>query len=248
MNDTIYLLGGHDLEMKEIRAILENRGCKFVDRNLQWGAKLSDYQDLFNDSDLFIGIELADDVTHPFKYEVIDHHNENSDKPSSIEQLAMKLGLVLDHRQQLIAANDSGFIPAMDAMGASKEEMVAIRWQDRHAQGVTEIDEHLAQESIQNHLSITGLVTVVRSLSGRFSAIVDRLYPCPRILVYTDRELTYYGIGAGNLQHRFPDLIKGKKVYFGGGPNGFFGVKPELLTNEELEIIRDAIMEVINQG
>jgi hypothetical protein len=233
--------------MKEIRAILTDQGCRFADRSLKWGANLSDYQDLFNDSNLFIGIELTTDVTPPVHYEVIDHHNENSDMPSSIEQLAHKLGIVLDHRQQLVAANDSGYIPAMVAMGATKEEIEEIRKLDREAQGVTEIDEQLAQESIQIHLSITGYVTVVKSLTSRFSAITDRLYPCPRLLVYTDRELTYYGTGAGKLQYRFPDLVKGNKVYFGGGPDGFFGIKPDLLSIQEPDNIRDAIVGVINQ-
>src|SRR3989339_371037 len=217
MNDTIFLIGGYDLEMKEIRAILTERGCRFVDRNLRWGAKLSDYQDLFNNKDLFIGIEITPDIAPPLHYQAIDHHNENSDMPSSIEQLAKKLGIVLDNRQQLITANDSGYIPAMVAMGTAQEEIEEIRRLDREAQGVTEIDEQLAQESIQNHLSITGHVTVVKSLTSRFSAITDRLYPCPRLLVYTDRELTYYGIGAGKLQHRFAGLLKENKVYSGGG-------------------------------
>lgn len=32
-----FLLGGHDLEMAEIRRILDERGIQYHDRNLGWG-------------------------------------------------------------------------------------------------------------------------------------------------------------------------------------------------------------------
>jgi hypothetical protein len=87
-----FLLGGHDLEMLTIRQLLESYGCSYEDRNLQWGAKLSTYADILNNADHFVGIELIEDVTLPANYTAIDHHNEKSHLPSSLEQLATLLG------------------------------------------------------------------------------------------------------------------------------------------------------------
>jgi hypothetical protein len=45
--DYSFFLGGYDLEMLEIRKILESCGYKenedFFDKKLKWGAKLSEY-------------------------------------------------------------------------------------------------------------------------------------------------------------------------------------------------------------
>ncbi len=61
--DYLFLIGGADLEMLTIRQLLTANGFaegeKMADRHLQWGAKLSDYQDLFNGKQTFVRIELA---------------------------------------------------------------------------------------------------------------------------------------------------------------------------------------------
>lgn len=123
----IFLLGGHDLEMIEIRKILESNSLKFIDKDLSWGAVLSSYQEHFNDTSFFVGIELVRDVLQPKNYIEIDHHNDKSHLPSSIEQLAELLGIRLDRWQTLVAANDKGYIPAMLAMGASRDETREMR-------------------------------------------------------------------------------------------------------------------------
>jgi len=81
----IFFLGGHDLEMEEIKRILESQGKMFYDQELQWGAKLSDYK-RFDDIHTFIGIELTRDISPPKYYIDIDHHNENNKKKSFLEQ------------------------------------------------------------------------------------------------------------------------------------------------------------------
>ncbi len=89
--DYLFLIGGADLEMLTIRQLLTANGFaegeKMADRHLQWGAKLSDYQDLFNGKQIFVGIELTEDITPPLHYLAIDHHNVNSNKRSSLEQV-----------------------------------------------------------------------------------------------------------------------------------------------------------------
>ena len=42
----VFLLGGYDLEMLEIKKILDSKNVEYKDKNLSWGAKLSDYQDI----------------------------------------------------------------------------------------------------------------------------------------------------------------------------------------------------------
>lgn len=69
----------------------------------------------------------------------IDHHryrDEDRSHPlSSLEQVAMRLGVKLDRRQKLVALNDRGWILAMQEAGASSEEIRSIRDEDIRAQG-----------------------------------------------------------------------------------------------------------------
>lgn len=157
--DYLFLIGGKDLEMEAITKLLTDNMLQFADHKLKWGAKLSSYQSLFNDYQTFVGIELVPDIALPKHYIGIDHHNENSHKKSSLEQIIERLegdlNLKTDFRRdlQLIAANDSGYIPAMLNMGATHDEVSDIRRRDRKAQGVTPEDELLADQSIHGHIS-----------------------------------------------------------------------------------------------
>ena len=152
----LFLLGGYDLEMLTIKQLLEDRNdCVVADKHLYWdNALLSAYQEElleYADCEIY-GIELRENITVPDNYISIDHHNDRSSGPSTLEQVASILGVTLTRYQQLVAANDKGYIPAMKALGASKEEIDEIRRKDREAQGVTEEDELLAEQSIKNHL------------------------------------------------------------------------------------------------
>lgn len=242
VKDFVFLLGGHDLEMLEIKKILASRGLTYYDKNLQWdNANLSQYNEILNNTNLFIGIELIPDIDEPTNFTLIDHHNENSGKPSSIEQVADLLNIKLTNYQLLVAANDKGYIPAMETLGATSEEIDNIRYRDREAQGVTEEDELLAEQSIKENLTIEFGITVVKSLTSHFSTITDRLYPCDKLLIYTDQELTYFGKSSFQLALAFDHFIKQKKAYSGGGERGFFG-----LTSEGLSLCGDK-RNTINQ-
>ena len=237
----LFLIGGYDLEMSEIINILKQSGLNFIDKKLKWGAKLSDYSEYLSHKGIIAGIELTNDITPPKNYLQIDHHNENSGFPSSIEQIAELLGIELTHYQKLIAANDKGYIPAMESIGASDEEIKVIRKKDRSAQGVTQNDEKLAAEAISNMKTIQGIV-VLFSKTSKFSAITDRLYPCNKLLIYTNHELAYFGEGAGKLAKKFTSFITKHKAYCGGGENGFFGFVKDFLPAEE--IINKALKEI----
>lgn len=245
----VFLLGGHDLEMITIKQLLIDNGFSeeknIVDLNLQWGAKLSDYKKMLSDEQTFVGIELTEDIDPPSHYINIDHHNENSNKSSSLEQVAALLGIKLAREQHLIAANDKGFIPAMVAIGATSEEIADIRRRDRQAQGVTEEDERLAELSILENLETDQGVTVVKSLTSKFSTITDRLYPCVRLLVYTDHELTYFGEGVSTLITSFAELIEKGIAYSRDGQ--FFGVGYNKLNPWELLEVRNDMITILTR-
>lgn len=230
----VFLLGGHDLEMITIKQLLIDNAFSeeknIADLDLEWGAKLSDYQKLLNDEQTFVGIELSQDITPPSHYINIDHHNENNNKSSSLEQVAELLKIELTRRQQLIAANDKGYIPAMKALGATPEEITEIRRLDRVAQGVTDEDERLAEKSIIENLTTDRGVTVIKSRTSKFSTITDRLYPCDQLLVYTDNELTIYGVDISILINRFAELSTNWTTYSGGGMQGYWGISKGKIT------------------
>jgi len=235
----IFLLGGHDLEMHEIKKIINRKQLICFDCHLKWGALLSAYKNYFNDTNTFVGIELIKDVKPPKKYIEIDHHNENGHKASSIEQIASLLKIKLSKRQMLIAANDKGYIPAMQKLGASKVEIDRIRKADRRAQGATRLDEKLAEKSIRENMQVVNNAIVIKSLTGFFSTITDRLFPYKKLLIYNETNYSYYGEGTDKLALYFHDMVKIKNAWYGGGADGFFGIRAEYTNvNEILEIIK----------
>ena len=70
-----FLLGGYDLEMLEIKKLLESHGQRFIDHQLSWGAKLSSYASMFDASTHFIGVELIEDRQPPKNYTRITSYN-----------------------------------------------------------------------------------------------------------------------------------------------------------------------------
>ena len=90
-----FLFGGYDLEMVEIRKLLEANGLAehsdFADLHLGWGARLSAYADVLASPALagrrFVGIELLEDMALPSGYLRVDHHNDLSNMPAAIVQV-----------------------------------------------------------------------------------------------------------------------------------------------------------------
>lgn len=237
---SLFFLGGYDLEMLTIKQMLEGReGCAIMDKHLRWdNACLSVYQEelsRYADTDVGIyGIELQEDIAIPSNYHRIDHHNDWADKSSSLEQVAEIVGVELNHYQLLVAANDRGYIPAMGALGASKEEIDDIRKKDRAAQGVSEEDERLAEMAIAENLNAYKGVTIVKAFSSFFSPICDRLFPYQRLLIYTDSEWMFYGEGTTKLAEELTSEIKDRHVYHGGGPAGYIGAVRDAFTTKDI--------------
>ena len=237
-HNCLFLLGGHDLEMLEIRHLLDSVQVPYLDGNLGWSnACLSAYGDFLRQypEKTYYGVELKEDINPPANYTRIDHHNDCSDRPASVLQVACLLGVAPDRYLQLVAANDAGYIPAMQEMGASKEEIADIRRQDRAAQGVTPEEERLAELSVSEHKMIFGDTIIVHSLTSRFSPICDCLFPYKRLLIYTDSEWTFYGDGKSDWVDALSEDIRCGRIYHGGGPAGFIGTVRNTFSKEQIE-------------
>ena len=240
----LFLLGGHDLEMLTIRDLLEKReDCLVLDKELSWSnAYLSAYQEELEEyaGMQIYGVELQEDIEGPANYFRIDHHNDYAGLPSALEQVAGCVGISLSRKQQLIAANDKGYIPAMKALFATEEEIVEIRRADRIAQGVTESDEELAEKTIADNKEVVNDLTIVHALCSRFSPICDRLFPYNKLLIYTDSEWVYYGEGCGRVRELFAVESSLGNIFYGGGENGYVGIKQNVYSKDE-------ILEMINR-
>jgi len=258
MEKKLFLLGGYDLEMITIRDILLDTGyvditytkdfsqenC-FADKKLIWGAELKEYQEFLDFNGDIFGIELLEtkDITIPTNYTRIDHHNDFSDKLSAIEQTIQLLGIEMTRFHKLVAANDSGYIPAMKKFGASPIEIENIRKADRNAQGVSDEDEQNAIQSIEKYLTLIEDIIIVDSLTPKFSAITDRLFPFAKLLITHNNHMVYYGKGTHILKEKLSSSIQQGKAYTGGGNSGFFGIPQNILSDIEIQRLK---MEIIN--
>lgn len=258
----LFLLGGYDLEMVTIRDLLLKVGFQdvtgndppfperaFADRRLTWGALLSSYKSELNAvkeqrERTVVAVELTEDIPAPENYVVIDHHNERSHLPSSIEQTAAFLGLNLSRYQRLVAANDRGYIPEMMKMGVTVDEIEKIRKKDRKAQGVTSKDEKMAEISVRDKIEFCGRIAIVRSLTDKFSPIVDRLHgKAEKLLIISSAEIGYFGPDADSLAGHFSKSVQRGNAYYGGGKNGYFILK--YFSNEARDQLLNEIMKII---
>jgi hypothetical protein len=226
--------------MLEIANILQKEGVLFLDKGLAWGGKISDYRKEIEalrkekPTAEIIAVELEVDdpvLQQDFKIRLIDHHNEYAHKPASIIQVLELLKKEPTRWHRLVAANDSRYIPGLIDFGASKEEIMQIRFKDRQAQGVKEADEASAEYSIKENLQYQGVHAIVKSLTPYFSTIVDRLYGrFESLIVYNDVTVAFYGYEIKKLELFLQAKgLQRSEYYFGGGKRGFAGVKKGVL-------------------
>lgn len=250
LKHSIFLLGGYDLEMLEIKKLLLKIGFQenvnLFDKQLMWGAKLSEYHaelERFGNTTPFkiYGIELEETqiIRIPNNYIRIDHHNDFVDKPASILQIAALASIKPSRYIKLVAANDAGYKPAMRAIGATEDEIDDIRQQDRKAQGVTEEMELAAEDAIKN-AKYVGRLVVIESKFSLFSPITDRV-DFENYLIFNDDEATFFGNKIDNLKHLFREWLEQKRVYYGkvffGFPKGSFN---EGVLNIIINFFKDA--------
>lgn len=178
-----FFLGGRDLEMVEIRRLLDRHAPDLVeDLGLSWGARASAYlpriEAALARGETPVLVELIDDLPATMdraRLQVVDHHGDAAWRPTAIEQVFALLGLPSEdwtRRMMLVAANDRAHVDGLMAIGASAEEVAAIRAADRAIQGVTEADETEAARAIAAR-HVEGRLTEVTTSSNTSSAIAD---------------------------------------------------------------------------
>ena len=256
----VFLLGGADLEMTTIKKLLEKYNYIVVDKGLNWSnavldAYAEELQKFSSEEYKIYGVELHKNCQTPGNYVKIDHHNDLQDGPSALEQVAEIIGHQLTEEEQLIAENDKGYYPAMDKYlksrypGKSESELYEvmndIRKRDRVAQGSTQADEEYADILCRSVEVSTRDITFVNA--GRFmsySPICDRLWPYDRLVVYNDAldntELTFYGKDASSIYCKIKRRFfadKSECTYSGGGTDGYWGVRKNVVSPEKLREI-----------
>jgi hypothetical protein len=235
----VFFLGGQDLEMAEIRRLLEETGVPFHDRGLDWGARASAYRQEL-EAALESGakpvlVELEDDLgLGPESVIHVDHHGERAGpgRAASLHQVFALLDLPparWTRRLELVAANDRGYVPALRAAGASPEEVREIRREDRAAQGITHAEEAEAERAARAAVDARagGRLGVAHLAHGKTAALVDRLQPemggagPENLLVWSPGEVNFFGSGAlvAALDRSFPG------GWYGGAlpERGFWG-------------------------
>ena len=67
-----------------------------------------------------------------------------------------------------------------------------------------------------------------------------------QLLIYTDKELVYYGKGIPLLQKIFKEELLAGKMFCGGGDNGYLGTKQKRYSFIELQTIINQIKQYMS--
>lgn len=243
-----FFLGGRDLEMKTIAAVLRQRNILFADKSLSWAARASDYieeiKQVLADGFVPILVELRNDLEEPLatSVRIVDHHGRLAGihAPTSLEQVLNLLGVeaefVKSNREwQLVIANDRGHIRGLKQLNppAGDEEILATRLADLKAQGVAqrEIDDAKAAVASALEFKAGGRLAVVHAPSDRTSLVAEMCEPIfegpdvTNLLVIGPNEVGFYG--DGDLVELLATLSKEAEAWYGGSlPEfGFWGAK-----------------------
>jgi hypothetical protein len=235
MSQRVWVLAVNDGEAVEIVRLLSQYGEVFYASEQAWGATWAGLEEPIKDSlrrfcascedREILGIELGG--ANPYAAIDIDHHRyrdeDRSNPLSSLEQVAAKLGVSLDRRQRLVAANDHGFIAGMMELGASAEEIREIRGQDLEAQGVT-ADEIAAQHREVEAASVADGRYLVNSAYDPPTALSDILFldmQAREWLIRSPHVWSYSGP-----RHLQMDMLNLAEPHWSGGrtESGYFGI------------------------
>ena len=152
-----------------------------------------------------IGPEVPGDATR--RVWVVDHHDDRAgaDQPTSLEQVFRILDLPPERWTRwhaLVAANDRGHVRALQALGATRDEIVRVRRADRAAQGITDEQEAAGEEAVRHRRVLGGgFLTVVDLPHNKTAAVCDRMEPAlggpgyRNLLVRCPGEVDFYGEG-----------------------------------------------------
>ncbi|AEO46651.1 hypothetical protein F11_00905 [Rhodospirillum rubrum F11] len=201
------------------------------DRNLGWGARLSDYADdlaTLPATTVPVLVELDLDAPLPPRALVIDHHGAaaGENQPTALEQAFHLLALPAERWTRwhaLVAANDKGHIAALRAMGATPEEIDRVREADRLAQGISPAEEAAGRDALSRAERPFDDLLLVHLPHNRTAVVMDRLPPGSpaNVLILSPEETNFYG--AAPLIQALNHAIPGG--WFGGAlpSQGFWG-------------------------
>jgi len=198
---------------------------------------------------------------------------KNQPAPASILQVTERIGLEPSFFDKLIAANDAGFIPAMEkeiekyrykienGTKGSKElfEILKKKWIDvirkieRKESGITPEQEKQAEEAIKSREDLyNGELTIVRLTHSKIATVVDRIYGSYKnlLILSEDGEVNFCNNGnaSGELYKELHDKYKGSWAGGNGlglySGNAFWGGYPD---HDEVEtFIKEKIMNNLN--
>ena len=253
-------LGGRDLEMVEIAKLLAGRGDVEVhDRRLPWGATASAYaaeiRAAVGRGQSVVVVELPDELPADVPRERvtwIDHHGAlaGADRPTSIEQVFALLGFPPDEWTRdltLVAANDRGHVRALQATGATPDEVVAIRARDRQAQGISEAEDEQGRDAAgRAETRCGGRLTAVRLPHARTATVTDVLDAglggpgYANLVVFCPGQTVFYGSGrcVEALRKSYPDGWSGGEL----PERGYWGIARSLPESEILPRLETAIV------
>ena len=236
----LWVVPNNDLEAQAIIGLLKRNEEDVLITGQNWGAswdkleqKIKEIVESYKEQGKQVyGVELQGDSNGAIN---VDHHiygeDDRSNPKSSIEQVAEILGVGLTLDEQFVSANDKGYIPAMEKLGAELgisgedlQEIIAnIRMRDREMQGVTPEQEAQAQEAVEKLGEIAEKREYIQLdlPHSKTSTITDRLYGKYDNLLITsgDGETNFYGTTEiiQMLNERFPGGWSGGQLDQGSG-------------------------------
>lgn len=239
----LFVTPRNDGEAVAIIEMLEKNGEQFLVTGQAWGASWDGLEEDIKekiekakqDGIEVIGVELQGDSHGATN---IDHHvygeDDRSNPKASIEQVADKIGAQLTLEERFIAANDKGYIPAMEKLGeelgitgADLETIVQnVRMKDRMAQGITLEQEEQAKAAIEQlgDLSDKRNYIEIGLPHSKTATVTDRLYGKydELLIISGDGESNFYGSTEtiNKLNEKFPGGWSGGQLDQG---NGFWG-------------------------
>jgi hypothetical protein len=207
-----FILGGNDGEMVRIKEYLDAFQIPYIQPKMSWGKgndlTLSDLgAGAMAPATRVIFVECTPPTDFPRvkSHVVVDHHGDNAGLPASLMQVLDLLKIEPTRWDLVIAANDSGWFPGLQALGATPEEMSAVRRADRVAQGITPEHEAEAARALAAPVEMVGDVRIIRMAHSKCAPVGDTLaieaiangQPVPQYLVLSgDGEANFSGDGA----------------------------------------------------
>lgn len=262
MSKRVWVTPKNDLEAKTIVEMLVREGENFLVTGQAWGASWDNLEEHIKvwiekanqNGEIVYGVELQGNSNGAVN---VDHHSygedDRSNSSSSLEQVAEILGVELTLDERFVAANDKGYIPAMERLGKELgineedlQQIIAnIRMRDREMQGVTLEQEAQAQEAVEKlgELKEKREYISMDLPHSKTSTVTDRLYGKYENLLVTsaDGETNFFGKTEiiQMLNEKFPGGWSGGQLEQGSGFWGGYA---------DQEAIKKAIDEVIRDS